>query len=230
MPAPRHLYCRFSGVFGPLATPYEIWSFGFALDPGTGGGSQPGGIDKTSMVTLANALSAHWTSIAPGMSNQVRLTEVKASVVGAEGFVEKDANGTYVQGEKAMDATGSGTLSVPPQIALVHSLLTLADGAVGRGRFYLPSPAVGALEANGQITTTSRDAFVTRCKTFLDAVNTSSSNAGFGRVVVASGGSVTKGIPAALRPVTTVAVGRVLDTQRRRRNAINEAPAGVALA
>jgi len=107
---------------------------------------------------------------------------------------------------------------VPLQNTVVVTLHTAAAGPTGKGRFYIPTPVVGTLGQDGRMSTGARDAITTAAVGFIQAVNTAANLMDANsKVVVASGGSITKGIPAALRTVTGVSVGRVVDTQRRRR-------------
>lgn len=213
---PPHLDLIFSGVFGTAAAPYEIWSFGLSIDVG-----DPGFSDQ---VALTNAARAAWTAnVAPQCSPQVRLTRVRAVFV-TSGLYVRDSAGAYAMVDAPSDSPGTGTLSQPPplQVALAISLQTTYDGAVGRGRFYLPGPDLGILTA-GRISATRQENASSQMKAFLDAIN-AEVRAQFGvGVVVASAGSVKKGIPAALRPVTVVRVGSVPDTIRSRRNSLVEA-------
>ena len=107
-----------------------------------------------------------------------------------------------------------------PQLSLAASLLTVAKrGIASRGRIYPPptSFTVGSTgRVNGQAVRDATTVLVRDLNNFpwLDGNNT--------RVVVL-------GKDGSYRSVTAVAVGDVIDTQRRRRNAIREQYSQVAV-
>ncbi len=153
---------------------------------------------------------------------KVALTEVKASYVLANGLVARDASGAFVQGVTAANVGAVQDTTYPSQVSLAVSLTTAFDGAVGRGRFYIPGPGTkvlvrGQMEAN--VTTIISNA----ARAFINAVNAAAAPLSYGPVAVASRGSITKGLPPALRTVTGVRVGSRLDTIRSRANALDEA-------
>lgn len=227
MPAPAHLRLTFSGVFGSVASPTEEWSINFSA--AKGGGAD---ITLSQLAPLATSLRTAWqTHMPPRTATGTILTRVRVAGIGANGLVQRDASGAYLQGDDVVGGQGSGVSSMPLQIALAVTLHSEAGGPTGRGRVYLPAPVTGALGADGRLSTTVRDGYNTSLKAFLDACNVSLNGTSAGaRIVVASGGSVTKGIPPALRPVTRISVGRVLDTQRRRRGKLPEERAFSTLA
>ena len=117
-------------------------------------------------------------------------------------------------------ATGQYSGPIPPnQVALVVSLVTgLERGYAHRGRFYSPLPAA-AVQDDGLISVGIATEVANAAAAFLTAVNdtpgldnTSSPNV----CVMSSRGT------GATHVVTGVEVGRVLDTQRRRRADIPE--------
>lgn len=108
--------------------------------------------------------------------------------------------------------TGSGVQTCPPQCSVVASLLTGVPGRRTRGRMYFPYVSANFSNA-GKISGPSTAAGISGAVAqFLGAVaDLVSSPAGFGPVVVSEvGGFVT--------PVTSVSVGDVMDTQRKRRD------------
>jgi hypothetical protein len=221
---PEHVDIIFSGVFGTIAAPYEIWSFGVAAGFNT---SAP----VVDLAALALAARAAWiNNVSPQVNPQARLTRVRAVLVDDQGHYKAEASGAYALADQSADSPGVGTLSqMPPtQVALAISLASVTPGAVGRGRFYLPGPDLGILTAD-QITVGRRDAVTTAMKAFLDSINTTVRGQGGSGVVVASRGSVKNGIPGGLRPVVRVGVGRVADTMRSRRNAVPEDRSSVLL-
>jgi hypothetical protein len=114
---------------------------------------------------------------------------------------------------------GSGTLRLPPQSAAVVSIRTNTAGGSGRGRLYWPS--LGAtLGTDGRITIPAVATFVTDFKSYLMGMRTDLATAfapiGFDLAVRSK---TTHTTPHAVR----IQVGNVVDTQRRRRDALPEA-------
>lgn len=126
------------------------------------------------------------------------------------------------EGLLTVPSTGSGTASKSPQDALVFSLRTATPGAKGRGRMYWP--AIGAtLTTSFQISNPAVADIADGAKTWLnaigDAMNDYWVSIAFARSVVLSVRSVTDHV---CRDVTSLQVGSVLDTQRRRRDILPE--------
>ena len=226
MAAPPHYKVIFSGVVGDPSAPAEIWSFGLAL-----GGNPEADLTKAQMLTMANNCSSAFGNLTAGIQSNTVLTRIRVVRIRNDGLYARDTDGSYMKAD-LLSPTQAGTqaVAVPPQVALAISLRSTFPGPLGRGRFYLPGPLVGTLDSSGRLSTTVRTGHLNRAVTFLNAVNTSSLalNPAL-RVSIASAGSASQGIPAGMRNVTSVAVGRVLDTQRRRRNDLLEEHAAAAL-
>lgn len=108
---------------------------------------------------------------------------------------------------------GTGTsVPTPPQNAICVSMLTGLAGARNRGRFYLPPPVSSAVTTTGRLGTTQQTALVDGLGVAFSGLAT----AGFTPIVRSSVGGGAETV------VTSVRVGNVIDTQRRRRNAIAE--------
>jgi microcompartment protein CcmK/EutM len=145
--------------------------------------------------------------------------------------VDKTNAGAFVQGDANVATIAAGVYNAKPfQVALAISLRTARAGPGGRGRFYIPVPAGDTVGADGLMSLAEVTGHRDRAKGFLDQVNADSVAAGFGRLVVASGGSITRGVAPALSDVTQVAVGRVFDTIQSRRSVLVEGhvPANLA--
>ena len=116
---------------------------------------------------------------------------------------------------------GTGTSTKSPQAALVLSLRTSVPGPSGRGRLYWPALAVG-LDSNFRVNPTITTAAATGAATYLEALSAAiRDNAGlfpWTQVLLA----VVSPTRALKTPVTRIQVGDVLDTQRRRRDALPE--------
>ena len=122
---------------------------------------------------------------------------------------------------------GSSTNHPANQVALVVTLTTaVTRGPAHSGRFYLPMPCF-APGTDGLITTSDATAASERVKTFIEALSDTP-----GIDVASSPGVVVMsrkaGAPATRR-VSGARVGRVLDTQRRRRRSLVEHYADVVV-
>lgn len=152
------------------------------------------------------------------LSSRAILEEVKFAVIGTDGKYKEDPVVVNV-----VDCPGGSVevdnvqQLVPPQSALVISLVTARRGPTGKGRFYLPMPVVGVSADTLQISDGFRDSVASSAQTFLNNLNNQPGMDVLDlQVVVAS----TKGYNT---PVTGVRVGRVLDTVRSRRRGLLEA-------
>lgn len=228
MPAPSHYRITYSGTLGvPGAVGSEEWSCNVSF-------KEPTGLFlvRSDLPALATAVRGPWvTNVMPKLSNAVALTRVRVASVGATGLVPRDSSGAYIQGDDVTASFGSGTVYLPYQLALAVSWHSAFSGPNGRGRIFLPMPTLGTITSDGLLPTSTRDAFTTSMKTYADAVNVAlnSKLAGM-RLCIASAGSPSKGISPGLRDITGVSVGRVVDTQRRRRGQLLEARTITALA
>lgn len=132
------------------------------------------------------------------------------------------------EGLFATPTLGTGSASKTPQDAMVLSLRTSTPGPRGRGRMYWP--ALGAsLNGSFQLTTPAPADIATATKTWLNAINTAMNgywvSVGAARSAVLSVRSVTDHV---CRDVNSLQFGSVLDTQRRRRDALPESYNSIA--
>lgn len=203
----------------------EIWSTGFYVGiPGADAGVPT----QAFADNVRTAWTALFTNTNMGIHSNWKTNQIKVAELGADG---KTFLNTVIYAPYGTPIAGASNGSCfPPQIALATTLV--ADGQRGlaaKGRMYLPGVSL-AVGANGQIDVGSVTGMVAKMKTFLDAVNTA---AGAGTyVVLASEGRKIKGTDGKYTPVpgtavtqkvTSVRIGSVYDTQRRRRNALVEA-------
>lgn len=197
-------------IDGTLAGGAERWSVGLGFTSSASVTPTPAGL-----TAWADAIM---TSLAGGSGwagNLKSLLSTQGSITGVRVYSYADVGAPAdVQGASTLVALpGSGTPTMPPQCSLVASLLTGNPGKSFRGRIYWPHCG-GALAAGGksglagQTLTTNMGAWLGS----LGALNTG--DVGEVAVVSQALGAVT--------PVTTVSVGDVVDTQRRRRDALVE--------
>lgn len=118
---------------------------------------------------------------------------------------------------------GTAAATKTPQDALVISLRTSTPGARGRGRMYWP--ALGAsLSSSFQLSTPTPANVASDAKLWLNAIGNEMNDVYIGmasalRVVL----SVRSTTDHVCRDVTSLQIGSVLDTQRRRRDSLPEA-------
>lgn len=201
-------------LIGDLHGGAERFSFGLSL-------ANNGGAGDTSQGLQPNA--AQWDDVAADcvaffgaegnrIGNWARLTEVKVASIGADGKYTADP---YIQ---TVNVVGGGPTSAvyPPQVALAVSLNTDRRGPSGKGRFYLPAFSGGVETATGLILQADRDTVRAAVTTLINNLNNEPGlDAVDLKVCVAS----TKNFNT---PVTSVRVGRALDTIRSRRRSLPE--------
>ncbi len=148
---------------------------------------------------------------------RIAFASARAGIVNAIGVDGKYIENTTLEHVHAnVPGTGLDSRTLPNQIALVVSLLTgFSRGPAHRGRVYLPMPTM-VVGGDGRIDPGEVSVVKTAFNTLLTDLN--AIDAGF-KVAVMS----RKAGAAIGRNVTGVEIGRVLDTQRRRRNKLAEA-------
>jgi hypothetical protein len=194
----------------------DIFSGGFRLSPEFTLASQESA--QSACDDYAAVLASWWSAAGnPMVSARATLATVKLNRIGTNGkYVEaytirKDFEGTLPKG-----AVGS---SLPNQVAWVATLETgRTRGLAHRGRIFFPVPAAG-IGLDGYVAAADATNAANRVAALINSVNGVRPSA---KVHVYSAGSEKTGAPGVHRPVTGVSVGRVLDTMRTRRNALNE--------
>lgn len=199
--------------FGGTLFVTEEWSCNICM--GAPGGSTDGNPDGAELTAIRTALNAWFIHANSYNSAAAKLGYVKVNEIGVDGhYVNPFATVEYVYPAPAAGATA--TLAAPQHSVALSWVTSRARGPGAHGRIYPPTGNV-TIAADGMIASSNATAMATQAKTLLDALN--DVHAGY-QVVVASQGGVA-GEPA-LVPVTGVRVGRVADTQRRRRESLVE--------
>jgi hypothetical protein len=214
----NHLRLSVSGVFsGGAGDPaYEAWAWRLNLsDPPAGGGN----FSLDAFQDLRADVIAFHTNAASRIGDNAKITQVKLARIGPDGKYNGDPffdDGLFVPG-------AAGGNNHPPQVALACSMQTARRGPSGRGRIFLPAPQIAVLAGTGlgdaAVILGVRDAFATL---ITNINNKAGIDANASQVVVAS----SKGYNT---DVTTVRVGRALDTIRSRRTSLDEKYTDVAL-
>lgn len=174
---------------------------------------------ESEIEALADAVGPLWgtfhASVNAQLSALVGFARVDTYAIGTDG--KATAQGTFTP---ITPVVGSGGVSLPNQCTMVMSLRTGRPGRAFRGRMYLPTLAIGdGLGADGRVQIGRVEDLADQFKVFVDAVNTLTVDGADVRAVVASGVGL-----GANTLITTISAGRVIDTQRRRRNELVEEP------
>jgi hypothetical protein len=198
---------EFKGASGGAA--FERFSWRLNIEDGTLTGNT---FNQDALNDYAADIAAFHASPGAKIHINAWLTEVKLAKINALGkYVgEPLINTMQVQG-------GSSAVYHPPQVSLAVSLNTERRGASGKGRFFLPAPAMVVDSTTGLVAAADAQGVATAVKTLLDGLNnTPGIDASTDdRVIVAS----NKGFSSR---VTSVRVGRALDTIRSRRTSLSE--------
>lgn len=168
--------------------------------------------EATAAVDAVNGTNA-LTEVTAVMSTTTFITGCRIEARKATGELE-----TMAEGLRSSPQQGGGGGRLPYQSAMVASLRSLAVGGRGRGRLYWPATGLTLDSATLRINPTVRNAFCLGMKTYLknlgDAID------GVIDETVALGVWSRTGATVGL--VTKILAGDVVDTQRRRRDAIPE--------
>lgn len=176
------------------------------------------GTDDPFKLQMANDAFDDWSAWLTDPDSQVpssvKLTECVLYEVGTDGRITADpVRSTH----DAVSGSYSPSSSHPWQCSMV---VTLVAGARGKGRFgriYLP-PQIYPLTADGLVESSRHTAMFTSAKTLLTNLSEKPGlDLGWGLRIAGRTGTGT------LRPVTEVRLGKVADTQRRRRRSLDEA-------
>lgn len=214
MPYAEHVRVTFRGSMPGS----EIWTTNLNLDITAGNGNSDAFLEDLAELAVTIWTTFHSASSA-GFSTVVFFERVDTYFIGSNGRAIRQGTAA-----PASPVGGVGTITMPNQIAVVASLRTGQPGRARRGRMYLPMLAQD-LNTDGRWPATNRDSALALTGAMLNAFSGTSIGSVTFIVCVASGVGV-----GANYPVTSVQMGRVFDTQRRRRNQLVEAPASVPVA
>lgn len=213
-------------IFGDMFTGAEIWSTGFRIGQE---GDEGGNFDVNE--AWVDGLKTLWQNVFAGatqnFSGAFRTLGIKAGVVLPTGLM--DLTTIYTSTYATPISGGSSNPSYPPQIATVAQLRAASPVGLGaKGRMYLPG-FCAPIGSTGHISGSATSQLANDLRSMFDAAETAANSPGY--VINASQGRPgVPGTPPVHRRVTSVRVGDVYDTQRRRRNALTEAYAVANLA
>ena len=165
-------------------------------------------------LALAASILDFMNAIKGRVSTKFAWNRIKLSPIAPDG---KNAAGPTVFSLKTpLVGTDSGQ-SLPPQNSVALSFVRRIPGRRGRGRMFLPAVGTGSLTPEGQVGGTAQTTYRNAGKALDTAIKAMGGGTDWEyRLVVTSAASANYVMPAEVR------VGNIVDTQRRRRNAIRE--------
>lgn len=194
----------------------EVWACGLRTDvPTPDQGAQ----------TVVDSCYDAWATLVGSatalFSTGVSLERVQLRRIGTDGKTT-----SLFEAANKQTAVGIGTVKLPPQCAVVLSLMTAKAGRSGKGRIYLPLLGTN-IGPDGRIASGGTGGVAGPGARLLTDINSAlaANQSGIPRVAVqsqAAGGGSSE--------VLAVRVGDVVDTQRRRRDALVENYVTVAVA
>lgn len=201
---------------GPLYS--DVWNCNLHLASSNNDGAifDPTGTTQSKwMMDVVGDIQKWWA--ASGCASSAKLAYVKANQIDpiTGQYTSKTRTNLY---EFPTPIAGPASGNGMPQLSLCISLLTdIKRGPAARGRFYPPSLGAYGVDTNGQVNSSTRDSQAAAgAQLIRDLSNWPGIdiNGSLEVVVLGKGGATQK--------VTSVAVGSVMDTQRRRRSKLRE--------
>lgn len=214
----EHYYLTFGGTL----CQDEIWQCGMHFAPSSGEDIFEGAFDNISLSDIFDDLASWVTNYNPvpgpgsGFSSLSKLEWCRLAVKDESGL---DKFESRIHTAAAPVASGALTTHAP-QIAYV---VTLWSGKTVRranwGRFYVPTPVVDTNYANGRLGQSWCDSVAAAARSVMIAINGEISTVG----IATYPAIISKVGVGEVNPIAQIGVGRVLDTQQRRRRKLDEA-------
>lgn len=200
----------FNGTLGDAGQ--EVWSTGISF-----AGATPGALVETQedLQTWANAIKADWLPLTFPTLFDVLGSGGFAGVVRTEVYGSDNALVRAAE-SAAIPVEGTSPLNCPAQTSVVCSLLTGISGRSFRGRSYWP--ALG-LEITTDLVIGTGNAPAEIAADFSGLLTMVADNA---PGIEPTGPVVYSTVLDLVTPVTSISVGNVPDTQRRRRDNLQE--------
>jgi hypothetical protein len=195
-------------LFGSVSGGADVWSTGFV-------GGDTSGLSGATLLTDAQNV---YDAFNGGVWSQATSKFYWAPETTLEGCRVREIDGSNITTRVATYTAPSavpGSSSadqLPAECAIVVSLLTATAGARGRGRMYLPCTALDTVVTNGVLDSAVVAQIVSGMAGFFTGLNSQGSTVFPGNVSMYSNSA------SALRTVTDIRCGNVVDSQRRRRN------------
>ena len=188
----------------------EVWSINPVYKVTTGAV-----ISAPELATAAAAINALTipSALLLTLTSSCSVTGVQLEARTHAGVLEAQAEGL-----RTTPVAGTGPGNKTFQTSVVGSLKTTAGGSHGRGRLYWPATGIETNPATLRVTSTVHANLVTGFKSYLQLIETALD----GAVDETVGLAVWSRTTSSSALVTQIRVGDVLDTQRRRRDAVPE--------
>lgn len=202
---------------GTNATDQDIWTTGWRIAPSPA--SEPiinyPAMANTLLESVTGAAETFWAALRTRIATGTRLNSVKVAPVDEDGRYIDNMDSVIYDLETPL--AGGNAAAHPPQVSVVASLTTgTRRGNATHGRMYLPLTAVPISSNDFTIATNVRREIAEAVVGLLNDSIGAIADVTLDPVVMSNIGSGTT------RTITTVAVGSIPDTQRRRRNRFTE--------
>lgn len=194
----------------------EVWSVNpvFALTVG----QVVTGLELSAAAATINTLTIP-TTIRSSMSQGTTFTGVRLEARDFDGTLEAQAENV-----RATPIAGTSSVTLPFQAAAVLSLRALAGGASGRGRLYWPLTGMVLVSTTSRILPATVSALLSAFEEYLGFIE-QAINASVDETVRLAVWSRTN---QSASSVARLQMGDVMDTQRRRRDAVTESYTEIA--
>ena len=202
---------------GTNATDQDIWTTGWRIAPSPA--SEPiinyPEMANNLLESVTGAAETFWDAIRNKVATGTRLNSVKVAPVDEDGRYIDNMDSVIYDWETPL--AGSRAVAHPPQVSVVASLTTgTRRGNATHGRMYLPLTGIIIDPNDFTIAVENRRDVANAVVGLLDDSLSTIQDISLDPVVMSNIGSGTT------RTITTVAVGSIPDTQRRRRNRFTE--------
>lgn len=189
----------------------EVWSTNPCWEIDGEGGAP---VSPSQALTIATALGAVTpaAAVVSMMAPNTNLTGYKVEARSLTGTLESQAEFL-----RPTPVLGNGAVSHPHQTAMVLSLRTPGIGAVARGRLYFPATGQTIQSADYRLSSAAATSLLSGLKAYLLNLE-----AGIKATLPNANLTVWSRSTANFHNVTSLQLGNVLDTQRRRRDALSE--------
>lgn len=194
----------------------EIWQTGFYMGKAAGESEVP---SQAFADAVRDAWLTFWTNGQNGVSQFYTFEEVKCARLGKDG--RYDGSAVVTSHPAVATVGGSGGNALPPQIALVATLIGgSGKGFAGKGRMYLPGINF-PIDGTGHLGNLESQKICDNLAIFFNAMYATLTSGDI-PINASRGSSKFLGAGARNVPINGVRVGNVYDTQRRRRDALAE--------
>lgn len=187
----------------------EVWSINPVF--------QIGGISTAEDISTDQATAMATAVTAVTIPSNLRLAQNSGTTWTGTRVEARRWNGDLAAIGEAVRATptaGTGTSPHPFQTSLVISLRTAGVGASGRGRMYVPATGLAIGTSTLRPTSATLTPILADVKSYISSVAAALNGVTTNDVVL----SVWSRLHENTQPVTSLQVGDILDTQRRRRD------------